>query len=194
MKNSLLSICLLSMLALASTQAIASSETWDQKLDLTIPSLEMPSTSVLDSRAKQEITMGWTCCYHPTLRKRVQDENSWKLIELQLKESQNLLPSLQYREPPSTFDLSLFWTLQVLDVWSTNRALKCPYVMEGNPLLPEKPSLERLIVHKTVLLWPSYTVWQKGVWNKREVQFSNWIMSVVVMNNLEIVSDIRENC
>ena len=63
----LLSTCLLLMSALASAQENVLSETWGQKLDLTIQSSEMQSTWVLDSKDKQEIMMGWTCCYRKEL-------------------------------------------------------------------------------------------------------------------------------
>ena len=58
MKNLNLSIFLLSMSVSVLAQENALSETWGQNLDLTIPSLEMQSTSVLDSRDKIAITKG----------------------------------------------------------------------------------------------------------------------------------------
>jgi cell division FtsZ-interacting protein ZapD len=44
------------------------------------------------------------------------------------------------------------------------------------------------------LLLPSYAVWRHGSWNKREVEFANWIMFMVILNNVEIVQDVRKNC
>ena len=88
----------------------------------------------------------------------------------------------------------MFWALQVLDIWTTNRALKCSNVVEANPLLPENPHLDRLVLHKLIFLAPSYAVWRTGAWNKDELQIANYIMSLVVANNGEIVLDVRDNC
>ena len=52
MKNLLLSIYLLLMSGSALAQENVLSETWDQKLDLTIPSSEMPLISALDSKGQ----------------------------------------------------------------------------------------------------------------------------------------------
>jgi len=82
----------------------------------------------------------------------------------------------------------------MLDVWTTNRALKCDRVYEANPLLPKKPDLDHLILHKLVFLAPSYRVWLDGGWHKEEIEFANWLMSLVIVNNGAIVYDIRENC
>jgi hypothetical protein len=116
------------------------------------------------------------------------------LIELQLRESQKRLPSLQFKEQPSTFDISLYWTLHVLDVWTTNRALKCDRVFEANLLLPKKPHFDRLLIHKLLFLAPSYGVWRTGAFDKHDIEFANWLMTMVVVNNSEIVYDVTENC
>ena len=54
--------------------------------------------------------------------------------------------------PPSKCQMTLFWTLNVLDVWSTVRALdRCPTCTETNPLLPKKPTLEELLLQKAII-------------------------------------------
>ena len=72
-----------------STGENALSETWGQNLDLTIPSSEMPLTWEVDLKDKQEIMMGWTCCYRNELINSVRQEHSDKLIQLKLKERKN---------------------------------------------------------------------------------------------------------
>lgn len=53
---------------------------------------------------------------------------------------------------PSKCQMTLFWTLNVLDVWSTMRALeRCPTCTEKNPLLPKRPRLEELLLQKAII-------------------------------------------
>lgn len=69
-------------------------------------------------------------------------------------------PNWEYHvrdDPPKTFDqkrdvqLWLFWTLNVLDAYTTDRAIrKCADCREINPLLPSRPSLEQIIAYKAV--------------------------------------------
>ena len=46
----------------------------------------------------------------------------------------------------------IFYTLQVLDIYSTSRGIKYNCVREINPLLPKKPTDKDLILFKTVVL------------------------------------------
>ena len=111
MKNYLLSICLLLMSASALAQENVLSETWDQNLDLTIPSLEMPSISVLDSKDKHAIMMGWTCCYRKELIDSVQKEHLRKSTESLLRVNQKKL--YEYTQFRLTHQLTLIWALFV---------------------------------------------------------------------------------
>ena len=143
-------ICLLLMLASVSVRANVLSETWVQPLDLTIPSLEMPSTLVLDSKDKHAITMGWTCCYRNELINSVHQENLQKSIGLTLREKKRKSRFIrQWREPPPRAYWITFTALQILDVHSTHQGLKYDCVYEGNPLVGKKPHLDRLILHKS---------------------------------------------
>ena len=153
-----------------------------------------PSTWVLDSKDRHAITMGWTCCYHPSLLKHVQDENSQKLIGLKLKERKNSLQSLQFRRYPDKSDEILFVSLQLLDIATTNYAMRYDCVYEANPLLPKKPHLDRLILHKMVFLWPSYEIWRMDGWSKYESQWYNMIGAIVVANNLDIIDKAKKIC
>jgi len=56
-----------------------------------------------------------------------------------------------YNEPPTKAQNIVFLTLNALDVYTTHRALKKPYVYETNLLLGKKPSLNELILHKAVV-------------------------------------------
>ena len=57
-----------------------------------------------------------------------------------------------YNEPPTKAQLITFWTLNVLDIYTTHEGMKrCLSCKEANPLLPDRPELEQLILHKAVL-------------------------------------------
>jgi len=186
------------MLALVSIQVTASSETWDQKLDLTIPSLEMPSTLQLDSKAKQEIMMGWTCCYRSSLIEQVHLETSLKSIPLLLKE----------RQSPSPFTLSLedkwlepadwhWWAALTLvnigDVISTNKAMEYECVYEANPLLPKRPTLERLVAHKAITLYPIYHPdWNTYTVTNEDIKWATGFLALVVYHNYKVINKVKK--
>ena len=194
MKSLLLSIFLLSMSALASAQENVLSETWAQKLDLTIPSLEMPSTLGLDSKAKQGIMMGWTCCYRKELINAVQMEHSQKLIESRLRENQK---RLQYTlvEKYSNGQLYTFAALQVLDIYTTYNALKYNCVRELNPLLGDSPTVASMFALKTVALIPAIeSDIRREVLTRKVMRQTNTMMVMVIANNSAVGNRAKRNC
>ena len=57
-----------------------------------------------------------------------------------------------YNEPPTKTQLITFWTLNILDVYTTYEGLKrCSICEETNPLLPAKPELKELILQKAIV-------------------------------------------
>ena len=173
------------MLALVSLQANASLGTWEAKYDLTIPSLETPSTWVLDSKVKQEIMMGLTCCYRNELINYVQTEHLQKSIGLKLKEKRNKLQYTLYEDRP---EIQNFIIWSVLDVYTTHRAVKLKKGQEANPFLAESPDLYHLIVHKAVT---SYMLSELGFFHRdneevlEQVNIFGWY---VVMNNAYVLN------
>ena len=182
MKNSSRSSFLLSTLALVLILATVSSETWAQNLDLTIPSLEMQSTWELDWKAKPEIMTELMCCLAKKHIDNVRKDRLLRSTELLLKEKQNLLPYLQF-DQQHTNNGGFYWlAINVLDVYTTNRALnKNPYVVEMNPLLPSRPSLEELILHKILVL--GYIEWVNADIN---YDLPNMILTAAVINNYRL--------
>ena len=85
-----------------------------------------------------------------------------------------------YNEPPTKAQKITFWTLNVLDVYTTHEGLKNPNVSEINPLLGKDPSLERIILHKAVVA---------GVFSKhgskRYIRGVNVLLTYAVINNYE---------
>ena len=182
------------MSASALAQENVLSETWAQKLDLTIQSSEMQSISVLDSKAKQEIMMGWTCCYRNELIYNVQKEHSRKLILLKLKENQNKL-QFTLVEPISTAQWATFVSLQLADIYTTYRGLKWDCVRELNPIAGERPSVQKMFAIKTVVLTPAieYDLKREAL-TPQTMDEINFLMSLVVGNNYNVWRSAEKRC
>ena len=194
MKNFLLSTCLLLMSASALAQENVLSETWGQKLDLTIQSSETPSTWVLDSKVKQEIMMGLTCCYRKELVSYVQQENSRKLIESRLRENQKRLRYTQFNEYTQP-QLYVFATLQLLDIYTTYRGLKYNCVREMNPILGESPSIIKMSAVKTLVLIPTIeSDINREVLTQKTMRQVNSMMFMVIVNNNAVRNRAKRDC
>ena len=182
------------MWASVSVQANVLSETWVQNLDLTIPSLEMPSTSVLDSKAKQEIMLGWTCCYRKELISSVQIEHFQKSIEYSSRVNQKRL-QFTLVEPISTAQWATFLTLQFADIYTTYRGLKWDCVRELNPIAGERPSVQKMFAIKTVVLAPAieYDLKREAL-TPKVMDEINFLMALVVGNNYNVWRSAEKRC
>ena len=191
MKNLNLSIFLLSMLALVSTQVSASSETWDQKLDLTIPLLEMPSTLGLDSRDKQEIMMGFECCWDRKLIEAVKTE---EYLRKSIKYSSKVnLKELQFTPQYKDKEVWFAWYLvNVLDIYSTVKGLKYSCIYEANPTLPNVPHRDHLIIHKALLLSTIFNPDLK-YWSDSTINALSFTIGLAVVNNTKIINEVKNN-
>ena len=182
----------------ASAQENVLSETWGQKLDLTIPSLEMQSTLALDSKVKQGIMRGWTCCYRNELINAVHQEHSQKLTESSLRASQKRYeysPQWELIDPPSNRDWTLFVFLQFADVWSTYHGLKYDCVEEANPIFGKDPSVDTMFFYKIGVLTPAIEYDRRhGNLNKRSIQGTNTFMFMVLANNLNVKQRAKRYC
>jgi hypothetical protein len=88
-----------------------------------------------------------------------------------------------YKEPPSKAQMITFWTLNALDVYTTVEALKkCSSCTEQNPLLPDRPELEELLLQKAIV---AGLISQNS--SKRYIRFLNVTLTFVVINNYEIM-------
>ena len=61
------------------------------------------------------------------------------------------LQFVEIKEPPSRAQIITYWTLNVLDVYTTYEGLKNPNTKEANPFLGERPHLDNLLIHKIVV-------------------------------------------
>ena len=182
------------MLALVSTPANALSETWDQKLDLTIPLLETQSTWPLDSKDKLEIMMGFECCYRNELLEAVKMEHSLKSIELQSKANPNQL-QFTHAELIDPYRITTFAVLQIADVYYTYKGLQYDCVKELNPIIGERPSLETMILTKTAVLIPAYRYdYKRGNLSNRGFDSMNVLMSLVIVNNINVLKRAKKYC
>ena len=182
------------MWASVSAQANVLSETWVPNLDLTIPSSEMQSTSVLDSKAKQEIMLGWTCCYRKELINSVQIEHSQKLIELRLREKRNESQFLLV-DPITNAQWATMIGLQLADIYTTYRGLQYDCVKELNPLAGERPSVQKMFFVKTVILTPAIQHdLKRNVLTPRQMDEINLMMALVIGNNYNVWRRADKRC
>ena len=113
--------------------------------------------------------------------------NNKELCDRIANDENNLLPQFEFINPASDRDRAIFYAINVIDVWSTNRAIKGGYGREVNPLLPSYPSLAELLTHKTVLIGAyEYAQWLD---NRAFVVTMNYTLGAVVVNNLQIIYD-----
>jgi len=88
-----------------------------------------------------------------------------------------------YNEPPTKAQIVTFWTVNALDVYTTYKVLKkCNTCTEQNPILPDRPQLEELILQKTIVAG----VISKNA-SKNFITSMNIALSLVVINNYEII-------
>ncbi len=107
----------------------------------------------------------------------------------------SILPKFEIQERTSREQWATFAIFQVLDIYSTSKALKYDCIKEVNPLFTETPSDTRLILTKSVLLLPSllYNDGYKQV-TPEELDTSNALYLFVVANNFKLLNDAKHNC
>lgn len=109
------------------------------------------------------------------------------------------LPSttLQFeiRERTTNAQWVTFFTFQLLDAYSTSRAIKYDCIREINPLFTERPNDARIVATKTLLLAPAllYNDYYKQV-TPEELDNSNMLYMFVVANNFRLLNEAKRNC
>ena len=119
----LLSIFLLSMSALVSAQENVLLETWGQKLDLTIPSSEMQSTSCRLGKSQTRNYDGVDLLLSERTYQCCPNRAFVKLTESMLRESQRK-SQFTLVDSYTNAQLYTFATLQLLDIWTTYKSLQ----------------------------------------------------------------------
>ena len=160
-----------------------SSETWAQKLDLTIPSSEIPLTWALDLKAKREIMMGYECCWDQKHIEAVKREHSQKLIESWLKENPRKLRFIVPSPEPTYNQRKRYYILNTIDVLMTIHALnQSDLITEANFLLNERPSNRALITHKMIVA----PLVEQNM-NYYQLEFINLMLEIAVYRNLYVM-------
>lgn len=99
----------------------------------------------------------------------------------------SLLPKFVFKGQATDQDKLIFYSLHIIDAWSTDRAISAGYAREINPLLPDYPSRARIWGQKFALIGLyEYAQWLD---NRTFVVTINVITGVVVANNLDIIID-----
>lgn len=138
---------------------------------------------------KQFILAGNYCCYS-------EETINGVLLEQYKMPRHKTHPQLDLDftfEPADNLQWTIFFTLQILDVYTTKEALKYDCVEELNPLLSKRPSTNEIIMLKLILLGPTlYSQW-RDIENK-ELYAPNFIMAGAIANNYDVLSSARSKC
>ena len=107
----------------------------------------------------------------------------------------NIIPKFEMVEQTTNLQWATFWTFQLLDAYSTSRALQYDCIKEVNPLFTETPGDLRLVVTKTLLLVPTllYNDYYKKV-TPADLEETNMVYMFVVLNNFRLLDDAKDTC
>ena len=97
--------------------------------------------------------------------------------------------NLTYRE--ENLHKKAFVALQVLDIYSTYRALKYDCVMEMNPILGHVPTLPEMITLKSIA--QGHVLLNENV-SDRAYIVMNTASTLVVVNNYQVWDKARKRC
>ena len=151
-----------------------------------------------DLRDKQEIMMGWTCCYRKELIDYVHQEHLEKSTGYLLKVNPKRFEYTHHWElidHPTKFDWTLFVTLQLADIYTTYRGLKYECIEEANPLFGKRPTVNDMFFTKFAVLTPAIQYDRKnGNLNKRTIRSTNAFMAIVIGNNLNVTHRAKRTC
>ena len=157
-------------------------------LILTLPLFSTAEESVfLTPLQKTLILQGNTCCY----TQEVIDSVQLPTYDYQPYTIDLDLPP--YRESASKLSWALFYVLQGLDVYTTDRALQYSCVEEVNPILGKSPTVNDVIRLKVFLLAPAlwYTNKYETITDE-DLAGTNFMMTAVVANNFDVYSQAKK--
>ncbi len=84
-----------------------------------------------------------------------------------------------------------FIALQILDIYSTYRALKYDCVQETNPILGDVPTIPQMVVLKSIA--QGHVLSNKNV-SSEAYTFMNVGSTLVVVNNYQVWNKARKRC
>ena len=115
-----------------------------------------------------------------------------------LNEKQIDLSHLEFvpeRKPASKAMWFTFATLQLLDVYTTERGMRYNCVKELNPLLPKRPTVGEMITLKTFILGPTYyTINEAVTITNKDLITPSLVTGAVVLNNYHVNRRASKYC
>jgi len=96
--------------------------------------------------------------------------------------------------PADWYWWAAFTIANMADVHSTHKAMEYECLYEVNPLLPKRPSLERLVVHKVVTLYPIYhPEFNRYIVTNNDLKWTTALISLVAYHNYKIVKKVKKS-
>lgn len=157
-------------------------------LILTLPLLSIAEEDVVDVSSTSKRILDLT--YNLPI-----DYNYCKNNPVECRPLPSKIPKFDIVEHTTTAQWTIFWTFQVLDAYSTSRAVKYDCIREINPLYTERPSDTRIVTTKTLLLAPAllYNDGYKKI-TPQELDNTNTLYLFVVANNFRLLNDAKDTC
>jgi len=148
--------------------------------------LSLFSSSLFSLDLTYDTPIDWDYC----VNNKIECDKIAKAIE-----DDNIFPEFEIQERTTKRQWALFFTFQVLDVYSTSKAIKYDCITEINPLFTETPGDLRLVATKTLLLAPAllYNDGYKKI-TPDELDNSNMLYMFVVANNFRLLNEAKQNC
>ena len=110
------------------------------------------------------------------------------------EEENRIFKDLEWQDTATNRQWIFFYTIHVLDVYSTHRALKYDCIKEGNPFLGDRPTVPHMITHKTIFLSPYWSLQNEGIFTQRDIRFVNGLGTAVVYNNFRLLKKAKVKC
>jgi len=106
------------------------------------------------------------------------------------KPYEGMFDDVEFKEPATGADITVFWLLQALDVYTTLEATGYRCVVEVNPLLPTKPTFEEIVLLKMV----PHLFWDIEDMQAVDLATVNAITGLIVANNVDVASSAKKMC
>ena len=110
--------------------------------------------------------------------------------------NRNPFYGLNFKEPLEPRHISLFVLMNLLDVYTTMEGSSYPCVVEVNPLLPHKPSLEELLLLKSLVGWLLLDHNLDGAIDADVdlIEANTYVTGIAVANNYDVIDRAMQTC
>ena len=109
-----------------------------------------------------------------------------------LAQHKNIL-DLEWNDPASPASYATFVLVNLADVHSTHKAMQFSCLEEGNPLLPKRPHLDRLLAHKVVVLYPTiHPKFNRYVLTDEDFFWPNVFIAAISYNNYRLIRKAKK--